>query len=94
MADEIGVGKRRNLISGKTEAAMAKARKLPRVVLTEGAIFHKDKLHESVTQAPEGVDHQMLSIGDVVMLTDEEFDLHRAGGVCLVDVNEVREAAE
>jgi len=65
----------------------------PRHILTEGAIFHKDKMHESVTLSQEG-DHHIATVGDVVMLTDEEFDLHREHGVCLVDVERLMRAAE
>lgn len=78
----------------RTEAVMArKDAPKPRHILTEGAIFHKDKMHESVTLSPEG-DHHIATVGDVVMLTDDEFDLHREHGVCLVDAEKVREAAE
>ncbi len=72
-----------------------KDEKMPRVVLTEGAIFHKDMLHESVPVNEAMGDHQMLKVGDVVMMTDEEFNRHRDGGVCLVDLAQVpAQAAE
>ncbi len=77
----------RSVLGGRTESAMgqAKYRRFPRVVLTEGAIFHKDVLHDSVTIDPDAGDHQMLRVGDLVMLTEQEFDMHRAGGVALVN---------
>jgi hypothetical protein len=82
-------------VTKETKAA-AKAnagpKRFPRTVLTDGAVFHKDWLHPSVTQSPEG-DHQVCGVGDLVMLTDEEFDAHRAGGVCLVDA-QMAQAAE
>jgi hypothetical protein len=63
----------------------------PRVVLTDGAIFHKDKLCGFVEKA-EG-DLRLCSVGDVVMLTDAEVEACRASGVELADVPEA-EAAE
>ncbi len=75
MSDQDVGGRRgRSVLGGRTEGAMnrAKDRRFPRVVLTEGAIFHKG-------------DHQMLRVGDLVMLTEQEFDMHRAGGVALVN---------
>ena len=95
MSDQDVGGRRgRSVLGGRTEGAMnrAKDRRFPRVVLTEGAIFHKDVLHESVTVDPDAGDHQMLRVGDMVMLTEQEFDMHRAGGVALVNQVEAQAA--
>jgi hypothetical protein len=65
----------------------------PRVILTDGAIVRREWLHDSVVKDNDNLDgHQMCSIGDKVMMTDEEFDAHRAAGVCMVNEDE-RDAA-
>lgn len=61
----------------------------PRVVLTENAIFPAPYVKKSATE-PSDADmaHHVCSVGDIVMLTDEEFDRHQAAGVCVVDTDE------
>jgi len=85
------------VISNKTETAMARAkgddRPKARIVLTDGAFIHRHKLHPDVVKDNDNMnDHQRLSVGDKVMLTDAEFDAHRAAGVCMVNEDE-RDAA-
>lgn len=60
----------------------------PRIVLTEGAIFHESVVDNHNREEHGGWDHRMCGVGDVVNLTDAEFDAHRAGGVCLVNKDE------
>jgi hypothetical protein len=60
----------------------------PRIVLTEGAIFHESAVDGHNREEHGGWDHRMCGVGDVVNLTDAEFDAHRAGGVCLVNQDE------
>lgn len=70
-----------------------KSERKPRVVLTNGAIFAAEHIQKSATEPnKDGGHHHLCSVGDTVMLTDAEFETHRAGGVAIVD-QEQREAA-
>jgi hypothetical protein len=84
---------RRNIVSGRTRDAMTSAMLMAgygqqatrRTVLTEGAIFPKAKLlHDRNGNSIKG-DHWLCAVGDIVMLTDAEFEMYRANGVVLVD---------
>lgn len=64
-----------------------------RVVLSEGAIFPAGWMVKTASEKSDNDDtHHIASIGDIVAMTDEEFDRHQAAGVCVVNAEE-REAA-
>jgi hypothetical protein len=74
-----------SMIGSRVVTAMSKAKDEGRVfawtVLTDGAIFHRDKV--CVGGVGDG-EFLMCRVGDVVMLTNEEAEAHRVGGVDLV----------
>jgi len=56
-----------------------------RTVMTEGAIFPRSKvLYRGKGGSIKG-DHWLCAVGDIVMLTDAEVEMYRAGGVVLMD---------
>lgn len=65
----------------------------PRTILTEGAIVPSGWVKKSATDPSDAnMAHHVCSVGDTVMMTDEEFDRHQSAGVCVVNADE-REAA-